>query len=109
LFIEKVELVAETALAGGTSFNIGLIQLDRSTIPSGYGTGFIAAEVTATFAAAGNAVTYVTGTAKAGTFIGSSAAAATGPYYLTGFNTGTYTTGVLRVRIFYHAIGVITQ
>lgn len=108
LFIEAVEIVAETAVTGGTSFNIGLIQADRSTIPSGYGTGFIAAEVIATFAAAGNRVYYTQGVAKGGTFLGSSAASATGPYYLTAFNTGAVT-GTIRVRIFYHAIGVITQ
>jgi hypothetical protein len=108
LFIEKVELVCETALTVGTSFNLGLIQMDRVTIPSGYGTGLIAAEVTATFAAAGNAVTYITGTAKAGTLIGTGPTLATGPYYLTAFVTGAYTTGKLRTRIYYHYVTPIT-
>lgn len=108
LFIEKVELVCEVAAAGGTSFNLGLIQADRATIPSGYGTGFIAAEVTATFDTAGKAVTYITGTSKAGTFIGGAAASATGPYYLTAFTTGTFTTGRIRTRIFYHALSPMT-
>jgi len=108
LFVEKVEVVCETALTGGTSFNLGLIQLDRQTIPSGYGQGFIAAEVIATFDTAGKAVTYITGTSKAGSLIGSAPASATGPYYITAYNTGAVT-GALRVRIFYHAIGGITQ
>ncbi len=109
LFIEKIELVCETAVAGGTSFNLGLIQMDRTTIPSGYGTGLIAAEVIATFAAAGNAVTYITGTSKAGALIGTGPTLATGPYYLTAFNTGTITAGKLRTRIHYHYVvpGVI--
>lgn len=104
LFIEKVELVCETALAGGTSFNLGLIQLDRSTIPSGYGQGLIAAEVTATFDTAGKAVTYINGTSKAGALIGTGPTLATGPYYLTSYNTGTYTAGKLRTRIYYHYV-----
>lgn len=109
LFIEKVELVCETALTSGTSFNLGLIQLDRVTIPSGYGTGLIAAEVTATFDTAGKAVTYINGTSKAGALIGTGPTLATGPYLLTAFSTGTYATGKLRTRIFYHYIqpGVI--
>lgn len=107
IYIERVEITAETALAGGTSFNIGLIQADRATIPSGYGQGFIAAEVTATFNAAGDYVSYTAATSKAGSLIGSSPASATGPYYLTAYNLGTYTTGSLRIRIYYHGIGTI--
>lgn len=109
LYIEQVEAIAETAAAGGTSFDVGLIQLDRTTVPGGYGTAFIAAQTTAGMTPAGKKITYVNGTALAGSLIGSSAAVATGPYYLTAATVGTFTTGVIRVRIFYHAIGVITQ
>lgn len=108
LFIEKVELVAEVGLATGTSFNIGLIQMDRSTIPTNYGTALVNAEVTATLATAGMAVTYFQNTTHAGGLIGSAPALATGPYYFTAYTTGAYT-GTLRIRIYYHAIGVITQ
>jgi hypothetical protein len=109
LFIEKIDLVCETALASGTSFNLGLIQMDRTTIPSGYATGLIAAEVTATFDTAGKQVTYFTGVSKAGALLGSGPTLATGPYYLTAHSTGTYTTGKLRCRIHYHYVqpGVI--
>lgn len=103
LYIEKIEITAEVGSASGTSWNLGLIQMDRLTIPSGYGTGLISAEVAATFATAGQAVTYTVGTAHVGSLIGSQAAVATGPYYLTCFTTGTFTTGQLRTRIFYHA------
>lgn len=102
--IEKVEVFAEIATASGTSWNLGLIQMDRATIPSGYGTGLIAAEVNATFATAGLEVSYFQNTSKAGSLIGSFPVAATGPYYLTAFTTGTFTTGRLNVRIFYHSI-----
>lgn len=110
LFIEKVEATAEVGAATGTSFSVGLIQMDRATIPANYSTAFINAEVTATFATAGDYVQYVTGTAKAGGLIGSQPANATGPYYITALSAGSaYTTGIIRVRIHYHGIGTITQ
>lgn len=110
VYIESVEAVAETAAATGTSFSVGLIQADRATIPSNYSTAFINAEITAAMTPAGKKVTYVNGTAQAGGLIGSSPAAATGPYYITALSAGsTYTTGLIRVRINYHGIGVITQ
>lgn len=107
LYIEKIEVTAEIATASGTSWNLGLIQMDRATIPSGYGTGLIAAEVAATFATAGLAVTYITGTSKAGTLIGTGPTLATGPYLLTAFTTGTFTTGKLKVRIHYHYVNPV--
>lgn len=109
MFIEKIELICETAATVGTSFNLGLIQMDRLTIPSGYGTGLIAAEVTATFDTVGKQVTYFTGVSKTGTLVGTGPTLATSPYYLTAFTTGTYATGKLRCRIYYRYIqpGVI--
>lgn len=110
LFIEKVEAVAEVGAATGTSFSVGLIQTDRATIPSNYSTAFINAEVTATLATAGMAQTYLQNTTHAGGLIGSFPANATGPYYLTALSAGsTFTTGKIRVRIFYHGVGVISQ
>lgn len=108
-YIEQVQAVAETAAASGTSFSIGLIQMDRATIPANYSTAFINAEVNASMTPAGKKVTYVNGTSNAGGLIGSSPAAATGPYYITGLSSGTFTTGLIRVRIFYHGIGTISQ
>lgn len=110
IFIEKVEAVCEVAAATGTSFSVGLIQMDRATIPANYSTAFINAEVTATFADAGDSVTYNEDTANAGGLIGSSPASATGPYYITALSAGSaFTTGKIRVRIYYHGIGTITQ
>lgn len=108
MFIEKIELVAEVGLVGGTSFNIGLIQNDRATIPAGYGTSLISGEVTATLATAGMAQTYVQNTTHAGSLIGSFPAAATGPYYLTAYTAGTFSAGLVCVRIFWHGINVTT-
>lgn len=110
LFIEKVEITAEVGAATGTSFSVGLIQMDRATIPSNYSTAFINAEVTATVATAGMSQTYFQNTTHAGGLIGTSPANATGPYYLTALSAGSaFTTGKIRVRIYYHGIGVITQ
>lgn len=109
IFIEKVELVTEVGAVGGTSFSVGLIQLDRATIPSNYSTAFINAEVIANVTTAGQSVTYNQATTHAGGLIGSTAAAATGPYYITALAAGTFSAGKVRVRIFYHGIGTITQ
>lgn len=107
LFIEKVEAVVEADAASGTSFSVGLIQMDRATIPTNYSTAFINAETA--LADAGDSITYNEDTTNAGGLIGTYPAAATGPYYITALANGTWTTGKVRVRIYYHGVGVITQ
>lgn len=118
LFIEKVEAVVETATAGGTSLSLGLIDSDRATVPTNYGTAFINADTNlAGTIAAGTAITYTKATANVGGLIGSSAAIQTpvtpdltNSYYITATAAGTYTAGVIRFRIFYHALdAAITQ
>jgi len=109
LFIEKVELAVETGSVGGTSFSVGLIQHDRSTIPSNYSTAFVNALVQASTATAGINLTLSTGSTSAGGLIGTSPANATGPYYITALSAGTYSAGIIRARIYYHGIGSITQ
>lgn len=105
VFVEEVIAEAQTALVGGTSFSVGLYQSnDRATAISEV--AFISAEVTATLAAAGNKVTYVAGTAKAGDKVGTvpivSTAAFTG--MISGKVVGTFTGGVVLVRIRYRAV-----
>jgi hypothetical protein len=109
LYIEKVELTVETASASGTSFSMGLIQHDRTTIPSNYSTAFVNALINASTNAAGDSLTLTTGSTSAGGLIGTTAANATGPYYITALSSGTYSAGVIRARIYYHGIGQITQ
>lgn len=104
MFIEKIEICCEIATASGTSWNLGLIKMDRTTIPSGYGTSLISGEVAATNATVGTITTYTNGGTHAGSLIGSGPAIATGPYYLTCYTAGTFTTGQLKVRIFYHTL-----
>lgn len=110
LIIEKVEAFAEVGAATGTSFSVGFMQMDRSTIPTNYSTAIINAEVTANVDTAGKQVVYFQNTTHAGGLIGSSPSATTGPYYITALSAGsTFTTGKIRVRIHYHGIGTISQ
>lgn len=117
LFIEQVEAVAETGATGGTSFSLGLIDSDRSTIPSGYSTSLINGALTATVATAGNKVIYNAGSTGAGSLIGSAPAIQTpvapdlvNSYYITCTVAGTFTAGKIRFRIYYHALdAAITQ
>lgn len=108
-YIEKVELTVETASAGGTSFSVGLIQTDRATIPTNYSTAFVNALVNASTNAVGDFVSLTAGSTSAGGLIGTYPANATGPYYITALAAGTYTAGKVRLRIFYHGVGSITQ
>jgi len=109
LYIEKVELTVETASASGTSFSVGLIQHDRATIPSGYSTAFVNALINASTNAVGDLITMSAGSTSAGGLIGTFPANATGPYYITALSSGTYTTGKVRVRIYFRGLPPITQ
>lgn len=109
LYIESVEVVMETASASGTSFSVGLIQTDRATIPSNYSTAFVNAAINSATNTAGDKLILTAGSTYAGGLIGTQPANATGPYYITALSSGTYTTGLATVRIFYHGVGVITQ
>lgn len=117
-FIEHVELIVETAATTSTSatLKVGLVELDMSTVPSNYDHALINAETNAAMATVGDCQIYVgadsvpAGSTHGGTLIGSTPAAATGPYYITAqTGTGTFTAGKVRVRIFYRGIGTITQ
>jgi hypothetical protein len=112
VFIESVNVDMETAAAGGTSFSVGLMGLDRSTItPSPYGnTTLVNAMLLATMTA-GSSQTLTGGSTGAGTIVGTQPAAATqGAGYITCTAAGTFTgTGTAKVRIRYRGIGTITQ
>lgn len=109
MYIEKVEAIAEEAALSGTSFSVGLIQQDQSTIPASYSTAFINAMTVASMTPAGKYLMLTNGSSFAGGLIGTQPANATGPYYITALAAGTFTTGKIRVRIHYRGIGVITQ
>lgn len=116
--IEKVELIGITSAssnAGTPLLNVGLVQTDRTTVPSGYQAALISGATVANMSS-GALVTYVatgsvpTSASGAGTFIGGTPSAATGPYYLTAStNTSAFSAGAVRVRVFYRGTGTITQ
>lgn len=111
IFIESVNIDTEVAAAGGTSLSVGLMGTDRTTItPSPYGnTTLVNAALTATMTA-GSSQTLVGGSTGAGTIVGTQPAAGTqGSGYITATVAGTFTNGVVKVRIRYRGIGSITQ
>lgn len=112
-FIEKVELVTETAMSSTVStVSIGLIQEDRVTTPTSYSSAIVASVAGATLVQ-GSVVTLSATISGAGNLVGqlSSIAwpSAVGPYYITGQVSNPNLTGKVRVRIHYRGIGVITE
>lgn len=113
-FIEKVELIAETAMTTTSSptLSIGLIQVDRLTTTNVGGTVLVNAEEAADLST-GAIITYTNGSEEAGSLVGtvmSSTIMGTGPYYITAtLGTANAAAGSIRVRIYYRGIGTITQ
>lgn len=109
VFLESVNLNVEVAAAGGTSLSIGTRRLDRTTDIST--TNIVNASLTATLAQGAN-VTLVGGSATAGTLVGTTVTTSQlpdGAAYLTYTTAGTFTNGVVKVRLRYRGIGTITQ
>lgn len=107
VFIESVQTDTEVAATGGTSFSLGLMNLDRSTVISN--TAFLSAAPIAD-QAAGVQKTYTPGVTGVGAYVGTApSAAASGGTYITALAAGTYTAGTVKVRIRYRGIGTITQ
>lgn len=103
-FIEEVIVDTEVGAVGGTSFSVGLVQLDRATPIST--TAFLSAAPIANHTTAGQKFIYTTGVTGVGTSVGTTVA---NPGYITALCAGTYSAGVVKVRIKYRGIGLITQ
>lgn len=100
--IESVTITTTTAAATSSSalLNVGLIRMDRSTEVDF--DGILAAATTANMTA-GNEVRQVKGGATAGALVGSGAQATANPAYIcAATTTGTYTAGLINVRIDYY-------
>lgn len=104
MFVEKVEVDTEVAGTTGTSFSVGLVALDRSTVISN--TAFLAAAPLADHDAVGEYKVYTPGVTGSGAYVGT-----TSPNvgYITALAAGTYGTGRVKVRIYYRGYGTITQ
>jgi hypothetical protein len=94
--LQEVEVYVETAAVGGTSFSLGLVQTDRSTVISN--TFFLAATVIADHDVTGEKKAYSGGIATFGVGAGTPN---TVPGYITALAAGTYSAGVVKVRIRY--------
>jgi hypothetical protein len=66
--IQECVLISETAVTGGTSISVGLIQDDFQTVIAAG--GLINAEVVANLTPAGHQITYSQGTTNGGTLLG---------------------------------------
>lgn len=135
--VDKVEVEVDQASVGGTSFSVGIgnfIAGANSTVTfrtegqptaSAYAfntytqsvppvnalasTAFVSALVNASTNAAGDLVTLTAGSTSAGTLIGTSFNNSTNQeVYITALAAGTYTGGLVRVRIFWKGVGTIT-
>lgn len=104
MFIEEVEVVADALAAGGTSFSVGLMAYDRSTVLSD--TAFVNGALLATVDTVGEKTVLTKGSTGAGAYIGTTLAT---PGYVTALASGTFTTGSVKVRIKWRGIGTITQ
>lgn len=104
MFIEEVTVDSEVSATGGTSFSVGLVQLDRTTAVST--TEFLAAVPIVDHTTAGQKKTYTTGITGVGVGVGTTSAQVG---YITALAAGTYTAGKVKVRIRYRGLGTITQ
>lgn len=107
VFVESVEWDTEVAATGGTSFSVGTMRLDRTTVVSN--TSFVNAALLATHDVAGEKVILTGGSTGAGAAIGTTTSFTDNGVYITALAAGTYTTGRIKVRIKYRGIGTITQ
>lgn len=114
IHIEKVEVIALVGAASGTSFSVGLMKTDRSTTMSD--TAFVAAMTQAVMANAGDTQVLTKDSTAAGGYIGATAGAYVGNYenaspsnvgYISAKSSGTFTTGLVKVRIHYVGVGTI--
>lgn len=104
MFIEQVEVVADVAATGGTSFSVGLLDLDGSTVLSN--TAFVNAALLATVDTAGEKTVLTKGSTGAGAYIGGTSAK---PGYISALAAGTFNAGKVTVRIKYRGVPPITR
>lgn len=115
LFVEQVVVDVEVGAVGGTSVSVGTGFMTAGTLTNPpamtaiSNTAFVNALVTASIATAGQKIILTTGSTSAGGYIGSTSADQTHKNYITALAAGTYSAGVIKVRIFYRGFGTITQ
>lgn len=105
-FVEEVIVDTEVSATGGTSFSVGLMGNDYSTVASN--TAFLAAAPIADHTTAGQKKSYTVGVTGVGAYVGTTNTAVNSGY-ISALAAGTYTAGRVKVRIRYRGIGTITQ
>ncbi len=107
VFIDKVDLIATTAVATITSLSVGLMKFDRSTAVAD--NALADAVVKADLDTAGETKTLTGPSASggAGTKVGTTTGS--DPAYITAKIAGSAGTGVVRIRIHYHGVPPITH
>ncbi len=99
-FIERVEVVATTAVTGVNAvLNVGLIDSDRTTTADE--DGLIAALPTTSMDTVGETTVLYENTTYNGALVGTNCTA--GPYlFCADYDTAAFTAGVVKIRVFYH-------
>ena len=105
VFIDSVEVVAQTAGATFTTFSVGTMKADRVTAISD--SSLVAAMVLASVTPSGVTTILTTGSTYAGTKVGTTSGV--DPGYITAKITGAVGTGLIKVRIRYRGLPPITQ
>lgn len=96
--VQEVETYVETAGVAGTSFDLGLMATDRTTVLAQ--TGFLAAFPLASFTPAGaKVIATIPGTAFGGTLLGTTTSQV--GYLIVRANTSNFTAGTIKIRIRY--------
>jgi hypothetical protein len=125
VFIEKVVVDTEVGMTVGTAtaYSVGLGYVDPTTVtyvtvgantyPAATtisDTAIVNGALNATVTTAGQQTVYTTGVTGAGAYIGTASAITSQNNYITAKSVGgTYTGGVIKVRIFYRGLPPITQ
>lgn len=123
VFIEQVEIDTEVGMTVGsaTAFSVGLgflatgtyVTVGQNTYPpitTISDTAIVNGALNATVTTAGQKQILTVGSTGVGAYVGTASANTTQPNYITAKSVGgTYLTGVVKVRIKYRGIGVITQ
>lgn len=91
--IEEVDVTAEVAAVGGTSVTIGTVDLTGATVAAA---GLVSAMITTSIDTLGERNVLNKGSTYAGTLIGT---LLTKPQYVAVNVSGTFTAGLLRVRV----------
>lgn len=106
VIVEQVELVADIDAAAGTSFSVGLIGMNRSTVPTNGATGFASGVLLNTVNTLGAKQVLTKGSTGAGNYVGTTTPV-TG--YITATVSGTFTKGLIKVRIKYRGVAPIAS